>query len=60
MVFGKAVLEAEQEGIYTYCINLDPHADDYVRDIFGHQFTIIDRIERLPEQLPRLFMALTK
>ncbi|MEW7997584.1 MAG: VWA domain-containing protein [Candidatus Thiodiazotropha endolucinida] len=56
----KAVLEAEQEGIYTYCINLDPHADAYVRDIFGHQFTIIDRIERLPEQLPRLFMALTK
>ena len=56
----KAVLEAEQEGIYTYCINLDPEADDYVRDIFGHQFTIIDRVERLPEQLPRLFMALTK
>ncbi|MEW8070502.1 MAG: VWA domain-containing protein [Candidatus Thiodiazotropha sp.] len=56
----KAVLEAERDGIFTYCINLDPHADDYVRDIFGHQFTIIDRIERLPEQLPRLFMALTK
>jgi hypothetical protein len=56
----KAVLEAEQEGIYTYCINLDPQADDYVKDIFGQQFTIIDRVERLPEQLPRLFMALTK
>ncbi|MES9968719.1 MAG: VWA domain-containing protein [Candidatus Thiodiazotropha sp.] len=56
----KAVLEAEQEGIYTYCINLDPQADEYVRDIFGHQFTIIDRVEHLPEQLPRLFMALTK
>jgi hypothetical protein len=56
----KAVLEAEQDGIYTYCINLDPHADDYVRDIFGHQFSVIDRVERLPEQLPRLFMALTK
>jgi hypothetical protein len=56
----KAVQEAEQDGIFTYCINLDPHADDYVRDIFGHQFTVIDRVERLPEQLPRLFMALTK
>ncbi|MGD8912972.1 MAG: VWA domain-containing protein [Candidatus Thiodiazotropha sp.] len=56
----KAVLEAEQNDIYTYCINLDPQADDYVRDIFGHQFTIIDRVERLPEQLPKLFMALTK
>ncbi len=56
----KAVQEADQAGIYTYCINLDPQADSYVRDIFGNQFTIIDRVERLPEQLPRLFMALTK
>jgi nitric oxide reductase NorD protein len=56
----KAVQEADQAGIYTYCINLDPQADSYVRDIFGNQFTVIDRVERLPEQLPRLFMALTK
>ncbi|MET0028905.1 MAG: VWA domain-containing protein [Candidatus Thiodiazotropha sp.] len=56
----KAVQEADQEGIYTYCINLDPHADSYVRDIFGNHYTVIDRVERLPEQLPRLFMALTR
>ncbi|MCU7847200.1 MAG: VWA domain-containing protein [Candidatus Thiodiazotropha sp. (ex Lucinoma kastoroae)] len=56
----KAVQEADQEGIYTHCINLDPHADEYVKDIFGNQFTVIDRVERLPEQLPKLFMALTK
>jgi hypothetical protein len=56
----KAVQEADQEGIYTYCINLDPHADDYVKDIFGNQYTVIDRVERLPEQLPKLFMALTR
>jgi uncharacterized protein YegL len=56
----KAVQEADQAGIYTYCINLDPNADEYVRDIFGNQYTVIDRVERLPEQLPKLFMALTK
>ncbi|MEJ2591973.1 MAG: VWA domain-containing protein [Candidatus Thiodiazotropha sp.] len=56
----KAVQEADRDGIYTYCINLDPQADDYVRDIFGNHFTVIDRVERLPEQLPRLFMALTR
>ncbi|MES9850959.1 MAG: VWA domain-containing protein [Candidatus Thiodiazotropha sp. L084R] len=56
----KAVQEADQDGIYTYCINLDPNADSYVRDIFGHQYTVIDRVERLPEQLPKLFMALTR
>ena len=56
----KAVQELDQEGIYTYCINLDPHADDYVTDIFGNQFTVIDRVERLPEKLPQLFMSLTR
>jgi nitric oxide reductase NorD protein len=56
----KAVQELDQQGIYTYCISLDAHADDYVRDCFGNRFTVIDRVERLPEKLPRLFMALTK
>jgi hypothetical protein len=31
-----------------------------VSDIFGKRFTVIDHIERLPEQLPKLFMALTR
>ncbi|MBV5308335.1 nitric oxide reductase activation protein NorD [Chromatium okenii] len=56
----QAVQELDQQGIYTYCINLDAHADEYVRDCFGNRFTVIDRVERLPEKLPRLFMALTK
>ncbi len=55
----KAVQELDQEGIYTYCINLDPHADEYVTDIFGKQYTVIDKVERLPEKLPRLFATLT-
>jgi nitric oxide reductase activation protein len=56
----KAVQQLDQDGIYTYCINLDPHADDYVGDIFGNQYTVIDRVERLPEKLPQLFMSLTR
>lgn len=56
----KAVQELDQEGIYTYCINLDPRADEYVADIFGQQYTVIDNIERLPEKLPELFISLTK
>ena len=56
----KAVQELDQDGIYTYCINLDQRADDYVADIFGKQYSVIDRIDRLPEKLPKLFMALTK
>ena len=55
-----AVRELDQQGIYTYCINLDPKADTYVADIFGKRYTVIDNIQRLPERLPQLFMALTK
>jgi len=56
----QAVKELDREGIYTYCINLDPKADEYVADIFGRQYTIIDHVDRLPEKLPELFIALTK
>jgi len=55
----KAVQELDQESIYTYCINLDQHADDYVRDIFGKQYLVIDNVAQLPEKLPKLFMSLT-
>ena len=55
----QCIRELDQQGIFSYCINLDPKADAYVSDIFGHQYTVIDHIDRLPEQLPRLFMALT-
>ena len=56
----KAVQELDQMGIYTHCINLDPKADEYVADIFGQHYTVIDHVERLPERLPQLFVALTK
>lgn len=56
----KAVQELDRQGIYTYCINLDPKADEYVSDIFGSHYTVIDHVQRLPEKLPELFMALTK
>jgi hypothetical protein len=55
-----AVREMDQENIYTYCINLDPKADEYVADIFGKNYAVIDNIARLPERLPQLFMSLVK
>jgi len=56
----QAVQELDRDGIFSYCINLDPKADEYVADIFGKRYTIVDRVESLPEKLPELFMALTK
>lgn len=55
-----AVCEARAKGVTPFCITLDSKADDYIADIFGANYAVIDRIERLPERLSRLFMALTK
>ena len=56
----QAVKELDQQGIYSYCINLDSKADEYVSDIFGKQYTIVDNVAQLPERLPELFISLTK
>ncbi len=56
----KAVEELYSTGVLTYCLTLDPNADDYVKRIFGqNNYTIIDNVDRLPEQLPTLFASLT-
>lgn len=56
----EAVRELGQHGIYAHCISLDPMADAYVGEIFGGRYTVIDQLQRLPERLPQLFMALTR
>jgi len=56
----KAVEELYTKGVLSYCLTLDPNADDYVKRIFGaNNYTIIDNVDRLPEKLPTLFASLT-
>lgn len=56
----KAVQELDHQGIYSFCVNLDPHADDYVTDIFGKRYTVIDQVQKLPQRLAELFLTLTR
>ena len=57
----RAVEELTRDGITTYALSLDPHADQYVQRIFGAKnFTVLDHVERLPEKLPMLYMGLTR
>ncbi|MDR2839350.1 MAG: VWA domain-containing protein [Azonexus sp.] len=56
----RAVRELAQQDVVPYCISLDPQADEYVADIFGRRYSVIDNIQRLPEKLSELFIALTK
>ncbi|MDH4120639.1 MAG: VWA domain-containing protein [Deltaproteobacteria bacterium] len=56
----KSVEELHTQGIHTFCLTLDPNAGRYVERIFGpNGYTIVERVERLPERLPQLFIELT-
>ncbi len=57
----RAVEDVGRNGVYTFCMSLDPNADEYVERIFGAQhFMVLDQIERLPEKLPMLYAGLTR
>jgi nitric oxide reductase activation protein len=57
----KAVEELARQGIQTFCLTLDPYADEYVSRIFGHKYyLILDQVSRLPEKLATLYIGMTK
>ena len=57
----KAVEAAARNGVTTYCMSLDPSADQYVSRIFGERhYLVVDKVERLPEKLPVLYAGLTR
>ncbi len=57
----KAVEGLTRNGITTFCLSLDPRADQYVSRIFGaRNYMVVDHVERLPEKLPLLYMGLTR
>ncbi|MHB9100055.1 MAG: VWA domain-containing protein [Sulfuricella sp.] len=57
----KAVEEMARSGVTTFCMSLDPRADQYVSRIFGAKnYMVVDHVERLPEKLPVLYAGLTR
>jgi len=56
----RAVEDQRRYGIATFCLSLDPAADEYVTRIFGaRNFMVLDHLRRLPEKLPALYLRLT-
>ncbi len=57
----KAVEELATRCVRTFCLTLDPNADDYVARIFGAKgYMVVDDVNRLPERLPMLYAGLTR
>jgi len=55
-----ALREARAKGIEPVCITIDKEADPYLRRMYGEvRYVVIDRVEGLPEKLPRIYHRLT-
>lgn len=57
----KTVASLSHLGVDVFCVGLDSGGDSYLHRIFGHRnVLLIDRLERLPEQLTTLYFRLMK
>jgi cobalamin biosynthesis protein CobT len=56
-----ALREARMKGIEPFCITVDRDADQYLSRMYGEvRYIVIDRIEGLPDKLPKIYHRLTR
>lgn len=56
----RALLEANFKGVHSYCITIDTEALDYLPYMYGRSnFSIVDRIEKLPSRMPDIYRRIT-
>ena len=56
----RAVQTLATQGTDVFCVGLDSGGDAYLHRIFGRNVMQLDKIERLPEKLPMLYLTLTR
>lgn len=56
-----ALQEARAVGIHPFCITVDVAAQEYMTRMYGEgAYTIIDRVDHLPQRLPQIYRRLTR
>ncbi|MBI3480927.1 MAG: VWA domain-containing protein [Nitrosomonadales bacterium] len=56
-----AVIDAGRTGIHSYCLSLDPNADEYITQIFGaRNYMVVDHIRSLPEKMLQIYAAFSR
>ena len=56
----KALSEARQKGIQTFCLTVDPSGHDYLREMCpDQQYMVIQDINQLPNELSKVYHGLT-
>lgn len=56
----KALIEAKQQGIHSFCITIDDEARDYLPHMYGAvNYTIINDVRKLPLKVADIYRRLT-
>ncbi len=56
----KALTEARQQGVQTFCLTVDPSGHDYLREMCpDKQYMVIQDIAQLPDELSKVYRSLT-
>jgi nitric oxide reductase NorD protein len=56
-----ALQELEAQGVHTFCITVDPAGHDYLREMCsGTRYAVIEDVEDLPLELPRIYRTVTR
>ena len=56
----KALIEAKEQGIHSFCITIDKEAASYLRHMYGEvNYVMIDDVKRLPLKITEIYRRLT-
>jgi nitric oxide reductase NorD protein len=56
----RALQEAREQGIRSYCITIDRHGADYLRHMYGPaSFAVLDDVKKLPLKVADIYRKLT-
>jgi len=55
-----ALREAREHHVHPFCITVDPHGEEYLREMYGDvRYAVIDSVDQLPARLPAIYRRLT-
>jgi nitric oxide reductase NorD protein len=56
----RALLEAREKGIRSYCVTIDRHGADYLPQLYGPaHYSVIDDAKKLPQKIAEIYRKLT-
>ena len=56
----RALLEAREKGIRSYCVTIDRHGADYLPQLYGPaHYSVIDDARKLPQKVAEIYRKLT-